>query len=504
MTDSEMAQANLQSELDRSSKWHNGYAPWWNTMKEDPWWMTTGKAILGEKEFSELAGSHVWRKAGADPLAMLDPALAREPSDPLQFKRDILPLIDTFAPLLFMGKGSTPGGARGAVPRQTGSILKGGIEKVTEFGWPFWWGDPVSFKKPRLELPPKTGGVYSGGDAPYQDSYKPSPGDSGWAQDQSAGWWKNVPEPPAPQQKPEDKWPDLFTRGLLPGQNKGATGPLDIEGMEFKEPPYPRGIADANPGWQQKFLKESDAIQQQINNIKEQLGMPVEPTPHTVQEYVSDPAHGWDWYSPKKPPELGPTSSAMDDPIVQEYLTHLGVDPNDIQVPPPYVGPGTKLPEDIIKEQLQGIHDDISQIYQGKPTPPTWESLSPSQKQWYQDQWNKGILPPKETLPPAPEPYSVQDVANIHELGLKTPERNAGEIQQDWLNFINNIISGDSHQLPGGLEGLGNPKKMRPMYDYNIDPNTYPPPRIAPTPPPEDFDFSQYGYDLPPAPFLVA
>ena len=483
MTDSELAHQNLQAELDQNSKWHNGYAPWWNTMKEDPWWMTTGKAILGEKEFSELAGSHVWRKAGADPLAMFDPAMAREPSDQLEMKRDILPIVDTLAPLLFMGRGpkSAPG-----VPRQTGSILKGAIEKVTDFGWPFWWGDPVSFKPPRpkLELPPR-------GDAPYRDSASYGRGEE---QEHAARWWQRVPEPEPPQQNQADKWPDLFTRGLLPGQNKGATGPLDIEGMSFKEPPYPRGTGDSD--WLQKFRKDSDAIQQQINNIKSQLGMPVEP-----QESVSDPAHGWDWYSPKKAPELGPTASAMDDPIVQEYLTHLGVDPADVQVPPPYVGPGTKPPEDIIKEQLQGIHDDISQIYQGKPTPPTWESLSPSQKQWYQDQWNQGTLPPKGEVP---EPYSVQDVANIHELGLKTPERSPGEIQDDWLNFINNIISGDSHQLPGGLEGLGNPKKMRPMYDYTVDPNTYPPPRIAPTPPPEDFDFSQSGYDLPPAPFLVA
>jgi hypothetical protein len=457
MTDSEMAQANLQSELDRSSKWHNGYAPWWNTMKEDPWWMTTGKAILGEKEFSELAGSHVWRKSGPDLLSMVDPAMARPGGETLQFKRDLLPLIETFAPLLFMGKGSTPGGMKGAVPRQTGSILKGGIEKVTDFGWPFWSGDPVKFNAPTRPLP-----------------------------------------------NPE-KWPDQFTRGLLPGQNKGATGPLDIEGMEFKEPPYPRGIADANPGWQQKFLKESDAIQQQINNIKEQLGMPVEPTPHTLQEYVGEPAGGWNWYSPKQRPELGPTASAMDDPMVQEYLTHLGVDPNDIQIPPPYVGPGTKPPEDIIKEQLQGIKDDIAQIYQGKPTPPTWESLSPSQKQWYQDQWNKGILPPKETLPPAPEPYSVQDVSTIHDLGLKTPERSPGEIQQDWLNFINNKIMGDTYQLPGGVEGLNPHEQLYYWQDYNFDPKAPPPPpRVAPTPPPEDFDFSKYGYDLPPAPFLVA
>jgi hypothetical protein len=487
MTDSEMAQANLQSELDRSSKWHNGYAPWWNTMKEDPWWMTTGKAILGEKEFSELAGSHVWRKAGADPLAMFTPAMAaaiaREPSDPLQFKRDILPLIDTFAPLLFMGKGSTPGGMKGAVPRQTGSILKGAIEKVTDFGFPFWSGDPVKFNAPPRPLP-----------------------------------------------NPE-KWPDQFTRGLLPGQTKGATSPFDIEGLPYAPRPQPPSARNwlenlkakgelppdkLSPG-DQDIVHEAITTPDPLENVPEwhpgwqdmhdammaSGNKPMPPEPPFV-ESVGDPVGGWNWYYPKQRPELGPTASAMDDPMVQEYLTHLGVDPNDIQVPPPYVGPGTKPPEDIIKEQLQGIHDDISQIYQGKPTPPTWESLSPSQKQWYQDQWNKGILPPKETLPPAPEPYSVQDVANIHELGLKTPERNAGEIQQDWLNFINNIISGDSHQLPGGLEGLGNPKKMRPMYDYNIDPNTYPPPRIAPTPPPEDFDFSQYGYDLPPAPFLVA
>lgn len=118
------------------------------------------------------------------------------------------------------------------------------------------------------------------------------------------------------------------------------------------------------------------------------------------------------------------------------------------------------------------------------------------------DEIPTGQVIPALPKPPIDQPFSVEDVATIGELGLKVPPRSPSEVKQDWENFVAKFMSGsgqsgDMHQMPGGTHFGGQEKAYHGTQDYNYEfaPREEKPARFMsnaqPTPPP-DFDFSQY------------
>jgi hypothetical protein len=168
--------------------------PWWETLDEDPWYATAGKAVLGEREYNDLARSRIMH---GDMGALQGAVFGTSPGN---FQRDVLPIISTLAPLLFMGKGGGEGAA-----------LEGMRPEM-----------PVS---PEEMLPPETKTLLD-----KVRSYEPPPQPPSQPPPSSQFFFSGDPFTP-PQYVPPP-----IQSSRPPGVNL-----FDYEALPYAEAPYPRG-----------------------------------------------------------------------------------------------------------------------------------------------------------------------------------------------------------------------------------------------------------------------
>jgi hypothetical protein len=419
------------------------YPPWWETLEEDPWYITGSKAVLGEREVEGMR------------------------------KGEVMPWVETLAPLLFMGRGPKerpvwPGVTKSELelPPPTKKLLDA-VREMPADTPPKYWGNindrrysgPLQgqqwadmYATPDMEFTVKP---------PFEEGVGPV--DWNWYTPKGSS---QLPPPGTPPASAGNSGIIDYHAWLRYQVYKNGGGHLPLEEW-LKNPP---------PETPPKFPTKDDirASLEKQGLIKPEEGPSLPPENADDVAYrrwllENNPDQYWTQYHRGLLPGLengaafGPRGMPYENYENWNYAPRQ--EPN---VPPPMPSPAPKLEpyDDSPAAELERI------LF--------WGNTSPGGQPYY--------------------PYSAQDAFNIGELGLKQPELPAGELQKGWLQWVqeNAAKQWDTHEQPGGLFF----KDKFPGYykDYPYDPGAQPksPERFLPgspesTPPP-NFNFDEFSY----------